>query len=35
MARPEFEPLRRTLAERKVGLEALQTEIDRLVAGLG
>ena len=35
VARPEFEPLRRTLAERNVGVEALQAEIDRLVAGLG
>jgi len=34
VARPEFEPLRRTLAERNVGVEALQAEIDRLVAGL-
>ncbi|HEX3555412.1 MAG TPA: tetratricopeptide repeat protein [Thermoanaerobaculia bacterium] len=35
VARPEFEALRRTLAERNVGVEALQAEIDRLVAGLG
>ncbi len=34
VARPEFEPLRRTLAERNVEVEALQAEIDRLVAGL-
>ena len=34
LARSEFEPLRRTLTEWKVGLDELQVKIDEIVEGV-